>query len=74
MSKKIFIGKDIIKLKLKDSFKKQFGEDFSKAVQLILEVKKYNIYRLSKSGYIARKVSSSFKSTGISSLYLILQK
>ena len=72
--KKIFtIGKDIIETEIKGlkALKTSLGDDFSKAVQLILESKKNIIFTgLGKSGYIARKVSSSFKSTGMSSLYL----
>ena len=68
--KKIFtIGKDIIETEIKGlkALKTSLGNDFSKAVQLILESKKNIIFTgLGKSGYIARKVSSSFKSTGIS--------
>ena len=73
-TKKIYsIGKDIIEKEIKGlkALKSSLNEDFSKAVELILDSKKNIILTgLGKSGYIARKVSSSFKSTGISSLYL----
>ena len=73
-TKKIYsIGKNIIEKEIKGlkALKSSLNKDFSDAVELILENKKNVIITgLGKSGYIARKISSSFKSIGISSLYL----
>lgn len=73
-TKKIYaLGKDIIETEIKGlkALKSSLNKDFSNAVELILESKKNIIITgLGKSGYIARKVSSSFKSIGVSSLYL----
>lgn len=72
--KKIYsLGKDIIETEINGlkALKSSLNEDFSNAVELVLENKKNIIITgLGKSGYIARKVSSSFKSIGVSSLYL----
>ena len=73
VKKILAVGKEILETEIKglNSLKKSLNNNFSIAVNLILENKKKIIFTgLGKSGYIARKISSSFKSTGIASLYL----
>ena len=73
MKKILSVGREVLATEIKGlgSLKKSLNNNFSKAVNLILESKNKIIFTgLGKSGYIARKVSSSFKSTGMASFYL----
>ena len=69
----ISIGKKILDIETSGikKLKSSLSKDFAKVVKLILNNKKKVIFTgLGKSGYIARKISSSFTSTGITSIYL----
>ena len=69
----ISIGKNILDIESSGikKLKSSLDKNFAKAVKLLLNNEKKVIFAgLGKSGYIARKISSSFTSTGISSIYL----
>ena len=71
----INFGKELIhdEARALDALADSLGEDFAKAVRLILEAKgKLIVSGLGKSGHIGRKIAATFASTGTTATFLHL--
>jgi arabinose-5-phosphate isomerase len=71
----IEFGKDLVhdEARALDALADSLGEDFEKAVRLILEAKgKLIVSGLGKSGHVGRKIAATFASTGTTATFLHL--